>query len=333
MPNNETRSEIELSILVTVVSGKAGVHRCLEALRPQVLGIDAEIIVPYDIWSPEVGDLKAEFPEVNFHLIADLGVAASADIPSHQHRLYDRRRAVGLNMVRGRLIAMTEDLAVPAEDWISQILVAHKQQDYSVIGGTIDNAIDRPMNWALYYCDFGRFGSPLSARNAEYVSDINVSYKREAIESVRDIWQEAYHETTVHWAMRDRGIVLRLDPALRVYQHRPQISLAEAVAQRSEWGRIFAETRVAEIGVGKRIFLVVFSPLLPILLLLRVLKHMLRQGRTVGQIAGALPIAFRLLAGWSWGELMGYLFGEPNADEFKQVSGGELAKSGISRSE
>lgn len=333
MPNNEKHSEIELSILVTVVSGKAGVRRCLEALRPQVRGIDAEIIVPYDAWSLEIGELKAEFPEVNFHLITDLGSAASSDIPSHQHRLYDRRRAVGLNLVRGRLIAMTEDLAVPAEDWISQIMTAHKTQPYSVIGGVIDNAIDRPMNWALYYCDFGRFGSPLSARNAEYVSDINVSYKREAIQCVRDIWQEAYHETTVHWAMRDRGIVLRLDPALKVYQHRPQISLAEAVGQRAEWGRIFAETRVAEIGFGKRVFLAVFSPLLPILLLLRIFKHMLRQGRTVGQIATALPIAFCLLAGWSWGELMGYAFGEPNSDQFKQLAGGELANSGISRSE
>lgn len=333
MLNNETRFEIDLSILVTVVSGKAGVRRCLEALRPQVKGIDAEIIVPYDAWSLEIGELKAEFPEVNFHLITDLGAAASPDIPSHQHRLYDRRRAIGLSLVRGRLIAMTEDLAVPAQDWISQIMAAHKTQPYSVIGGVIDNAIDRPMNWALYYCDFGRFGSPLSARNAEYVSDINVSYKREAIESVRDIWKEAYHETTVHWAMRDRGIVLRLDPALKVYQHRPKISLSEAVGQRSEWGRIFAETRVAEIGLGKRIFLAVFSPLLPILLLLRIFKHMLRQGRTIGQIASALPIAFCLLAGWSCGELMGYVFGEPNPDEFKQVSGSELANSGIPQSE
>lgn len=329
MPSNESKVDIAISILVTVVSGKAGVRRCLESLLPQIQGIKAEIVVPYDAWSLEIDDLKTEFPDVCFYYIPDLGAAASADIPSHQHRLYDRRRAIGLSRMQGRLIAMTEDLAVPAPDWISQIMKAHQNQPYSVIGGAIDNAVDHPMNWALYYCDFGRFGSPLTAQNAEYVSDINVSYKRETIESVRDIWCEAYHETTVHWAMRDRGIELRLDPALKVYQHRPQISLGTAIRQRSEWGRIFAETRVAEIGIGKRIFLAIFSPLLPVLLLARVLKHMLRQGRTVGQIVGALPIAACLLIGWAWGELVGYLFGEPNPNEFTPAT---LADSGTLRS-
>ncbi|MGH9802055.1 MAG: hypothetical protein ACRD82_16960 [Blastocatellia bacterium] len=320
MPSNGIKSEIELSILVTVVSGKAGVRRCLEALRPQVQAITAEIIVPYDAWSPEVGELKTEFPEVCFHLISDLGAAASADISSHQHRLYDRRRAVGLSLVRGRLIAMTEDLAVPAPDWIGQIMSAHKNQPYSVIGGTIDNAIDRPMNWALYYCDFGRFGSPLPARNAGFVSDINVSYKREAIESVRDIWREAYHETTVHWAMRERGIELRLDPRLKVYQHRPPMTFAKAFRERIEWGRVFAETRIGAIGFPRGIFFILAVPLLPAVLLARVAKHMLRQRRTFSQMVAALPLAAGLLIGWAWGELSGYMSGPVRRARIERIS-------------
>lgn len=309
--DSEAEPEFAVSVLITVVGGAECVRRCLLALRPQLKRIAGEIIVPYDLWSKPIGELEVEFPEVRFHFITELGAAANANIPAHQHRLYDLRRAVGLSLARGRLIAMTEDLAIPADDWLCQILAVHRQHPHGVIGGSIDNAIDSPMNWALYYCDHGRYGSPLPAREAEYVSDINISYKREALESIREVWREAYHETTVHWALRDRGVALRLDPALKVYKHRPPISFLRAIRERAEWGRIFAETRVAAIGLWQRIYFAVFSPLLPALLLARAFKHMLRQRRTLVQLAMILPLVIALLAGWSWGELIGYVCGEP----------------------
>jgi len=309
--SEEATAEIAISILVTVVGGKACVRRCLEALRPQVRAVGAEIIVPYDVWALDVGELSADFPEVFFHQITDLGIAASPDIPSHQHRLYDRRRAVGLSLARGRVVAMTEDLAVPAADWVRQILALHERHPYGVIGGAIDNAVDRPMNWALYYCDHGRYGSPLRPAEAEYVSDINISYKRKVIESVRDVWREAYKETTVHWALKARGVALRLDPTLRVYKHRPPIRHWQAVRERAEWGRVFAETRVANVRMRQRLFFAAASPLLPALLLGRAFKHMLRQRRSFRQISKTLPLAAVLLTGWALGEFAGYVLGHP----------------------
>lgn len=304
MPNNG----LQLSILITVVSGKDAVRRCLLALRPQVQTVAAEIIVPYDQWAVEVGELAAEFPEANFHLIAD---SVASNVPAHQHRLYDRRRAVGLSLANGQIIAMTEDHAVPAADWVNQILLAHRQP-FAVIGGAIENGVDRPMNWALYYCDFGRYGSPLPQGEIGYVSDVNVSYKREALETVRDVWRDEYHETTVHWTMRERGIELRLDPGLKVYQHRPPMTFGKAFRERTEWGRVFAETRVAAIALTQRIFFAAVAPLLPVVLLARVAKNMLRQHRTFGQMATTLPLTAGLLIGWAWGEFVGYVSGAPS---------------------
>jgi hypothetical protein len=319
MLNSEEKAEFSISILITAVSGKETMRRCLKALRPQVQMMEAEIIVPYDAWAIEVGDLRAEFPEVRFHLITDLGMAADPDIPAHQHRLCDRRRAVGLGLARGRLIAMTEDQVVPAPDWVSQILAVHERLPYAVIGGSIDNAIDHPLHWATYYCDHGRYGSPLPPADAEYVSDLNISYKREAIESTRDVWCEAYSETTLHWTLRDRGETLRLDPSLKVHKHRSPIKYWQAVRQRAEWGRVFAETRVANSRMRQRLFFAALSPLLPALLLTRVIKHMLRQRRTIGQISKALPLAAVLLIGWALGEFVGYIRGQPQPNRLWQT--------------
>jgi hypothetical protein len=313
MPNKNTASEIELTIIVTVVGGKALVHRCLAAVYPQVNFATTEVIVPYDRWSADVEDLAEEFPSVRFRFINDLGAASAATVSSHQHRLYDRRRAVGLSLARGRLIAMTEDYAVPAEDWCRQIFRAH-EQPYAVIGGAIDNGIDRPLNWALYYCDFGRYGNPLEHGPAEYASDVNLAYKREALDSIRDVWSEAYHETTVHWTLRSRGEVVFLDPRLVVYQHRPAIGLFRAVRERIEWGRIFAETRVARCSLWRRVCYAAGTAILPALLLLRVLRNMLRQGRSVTQIVQTLPLTACLLAGWALGEFSGYVRGQQAAE-------------------
>jgi hypothetical protein len=308
MPNKKT--DLRLTVLITIVSGSESVRRCLSVLVPQIDFSDAEIIVPFDKWSVEVGTLAEDFPQVRFHFIEDLGLADSDNISAHQHRLYDHRRAVGLRLSHGRIVAMTEDHAIPAEDWCQQILKAH-EQPYGVIGGAIENAIDCPLNWAWYYCDFGRYGRPLKNGEAEYVSDINVAYKRDALESVRDIWHEAYHETTVHWSLRERGTKLFLDEKMVVFQNRPPLSLPKVLRERFDWGRVFAETRANEMSFLRRLVFAAGATFLPLLLVLRVVKNMRRQRRTFYQILKVFPLAFLLLLSWSLGESIGYLTGEP----------------------
>jgi hypothetical protein len=300
------KDAIALSIVIAVVSGKEALRRCLNALRPQVHPADTEIIVPYDQWSIEVGELAPEFPDVRFHLIEGSGGTARGAQPPRAHQLYDRRRAVGLSLARGRLVAMTEDHAVPAPDWCRQIVTVH-EQPHAVIGGAIDNAVDRPLNWALYYCDFGRFGRPLPNGEAAYASDVNVAYKRGALEAIREVWRDAYHETTVNWTLRSRGEVVFLDSRLVVHQHRPAISLGQAYRERIEWGRTFAETRVARCGVWRGLLYAAGTPVLPVILLIRVLRHMLRQRRAFRQMATTLPLALFLLTGWALGEFIGYV--------------------------
>lgn len=315
-------TELILTIVVTVVSGKASLHRCLSVLYPQANFLNAEIIIPFDEWSKDVGELAAEFPDANFHYIDDLGRAASTKISARQHRLYDRRRAVGLKMARGRIVAMTEDHAVPAEDWCQQILAAMNEYSYPAIGGAIENAVDRPLNWTWYYCDFGRYGRPFENGEAEYISDVNVAYKRDALESVQAVWSEEYHETTLHWAMQKRGMNLFLNKNMVVYQQRPTLSLKDALLERITWGRIFAETRANACSSGQRLLFAAGTIILPALLLTRVVKNMFRQKRTLRQMITVLPLAFLLLSGWSFGELLGYIVAEPpaQADDIKSTT-------------
>lgn len=306
-----TDREIELTVVLTVVSGREAIRENLETLIPQIDFERAEIIVPFDRFSSDVGSLTSDFPKVEFFFIENSGVGADLSKNSaDEHRLFDKRRSVGLQLSRGRIVAMTEDHALPAADWISQILTVH-EQPYDIIGGAVENGIEKPLNRALYYCDFGRYGRPFKSAETSYASDVNIAYKREALASVRDVWLDGYHETTVHWELKRTGQRLFLDNRPVVYQTRKGITFIKALSERIGWGRIFAETRVREITILSRVLFALGSPLLPAIMLGRVFQHMRRQKRTIGIMFSTLPIAFLLLVAWSWGEFIGYLVGLP----------------------
>ncbi len=268
---------------------------------------DVEIIVPYDRWSLQVSDLSTEFEMVDFHL-SEAEEAKEFDV---EHRHYDQRRAAGLRISRGRLVAMTEDHAVPAADWVEKVLEAHKQ-DFLVIGGPILDGSNHPLNSAIYYCDFGRYGLPFESGRVSYVSDVNVAYKREALELTRHLWWAAYHETTVHWALQGLGFELFLDNRPIVTEKRPAVSLYNAFVERTEWGRVFAETRANTVTIEKRAAFALGAVLLPALMFSRVLRHMLRQRISMVKFLRVVPYVLVLLVGWGIGEMEGYITSTSN---------------------
>ncbi len=305
-----TEIELELTVLLTVVSGEKAVREHLTVLTKQIDFEKAEIIVPFDKWSSNVGSLVSKFPAVRFHYIEDLGFASDDLISARQHRLYDRRRAVGLRLSKGRIVAMTEDHARPADDWVRQIVAAH-EQPYDVIGGAVENGVDLPLNRALYYCDFGRYGRPFESGEVSFVSDVNLAYKRSALTATYDLWHEFYHETTVHWAMLSRGNKLFLDDRPVVFQMRPRLKFGQAMKERISWGRVFAETRAKHLTPFYRFGFSLGTIFLPLIMFSRVYKNMRRQRQPVITIISTLPIAFVLLLAWSVGEFLGYFMGEP----------------------
>lgn len=326
MTGRQSSGSIALTVVVTVVSGGEALRRCLESICDQADFGSTEVIVPFDPSCKELEDLEPDFPGVIFHYFEDQGLGGMNGVSARDHRLYDRRRAEGLALARGEIVAMTEDHAVPADDWCSAIIDLHSGDD-PVVGGAIENAVDRNLNWAQYFCDFGRYGRPLAAEDAEYVSDTNVAYKREALIAVRDVWENSYSETSVHWKLREIGMNLRLDERMLVFQRRPEIELADALRERIEWGRVFAETRAEKLGLGGRIGYAAGTLFLAPVLTFRALSNMYRQRRGLGIVLKVLPLVFLLNLFWSAGELAGYVNGRPAADPSAPDDPGDEPKS------
>ncbi|NIV10089.1 MAG: glycosyltransferase [Aliifodinibius sp.] len=287
----------ELSVVVVTLGGREYIPRCLSALQKQEHAVRQEIIVPCDDRIFDVEALRQQFPDVNF--------------VSVKGRLtYAELRAIGFQKAQGKIIALTEDHCLPRPEWCANILKHHAETIAAVGGSVVKNGKDTRLNWAIYLSDFGRYMPPVKEGPSMYLTDCNVSYKREALTPIFDLWKKEFHETTVNWTLQKQGKILLLAPDVVVDQQR-SLTYQVAFRERYAFGRLFASTRVAATSSIKRLFYTCFSVFLPGLILARVAKNVFLKRRAIGTFFTSIPAILFLGIAWAWGEFIGYLSGRP----------------------
>lgn len=298
-----------LTVVVAVTGGSAHLDGCLAALERQDNPPDFEIVVPIDDSLPDAPRWIETHPSVRFPRIEGAAASTAANPDGQRHLAYDRRRAAGIAGARAPIVALTEDHARPAPDWCQRIDDAHRAHSHPVIGGAIVDGNRGAIARAVFLCDFGRYRPPLRTGPANFVSDVNVSYKASALTAIADTWRDGYHETAVHGAIRRRGGTLWLEPSIVVEQHRGPMALWPSLRERYAWGRLYAGKRTREVTRLRHILLALLSPLLPFVLFVRQLRSALRHPRSGTTLL--LPLVALLLCAWSLGETVGYWTGRP----------------------
>src|SRR5829696_451375 len=300
-----------LSVIVVIasdtISPRADIshlERCLEALAQQQGSPPMEIIVPHHQGVDGIEELSGRFPAVVFLPVPGASIAHRGGGGGREH--HDVLRAHGLKIATGAVITLLEDYARPDPTWAGSIIAAHRRSS-AAVGGAIENGIDRPLNWAVYFCDFGKYQNPLSPGPTPFASDINISYKRAALEAIRPLWNDSYREIVVNGALVERGDGLVLDPDIVVLHHRADLGLSFALRERFIWGRSYAVTRSMIVSDAKRYLYAALSLGLPVLLLARMAHTAWTRGRHFPAFLRALPNLLPLLMSWSAGEMIGYL--------------------------
>jgi hypothetical protein len=299
-----------LSVIAVIssdtVSPRADVshlEKCLDALSRQQDAPATEIIVPHHQEVDGIEELSRRYPAVLFFPVPDASIAHRSGGGREHH---DVLRTHGLKTATGEVIALLEDYARPDPDWSAKIVAAHRRP-WAAVGGAIENGIDRPLNWAVYFCDFGKYQNPLPPGPTPFASDINIAYKRAALEGIRPIWSESYREPVVNGALIDRGEGLVLDPKIVVRHYRSDLDFSFALRERFIWGRSYAFARSLMISDAQRYLYAALTPVLPALLLARMARTAWTRGRHFPAFLRALPHLLPLLMCWSAGEMIGYL--------------------------
>jgi len=289
--------EIQLSIVIAAWNGVSSLRRCLASLEKQTDRTETEIIVvsnfPIDLYADDLN-----IPVVFFRL------GETAAVPELRRR--------GIDAARGKIIALLEDHCVFDPRWCEEIKRAH-ESSFAIVGGSVENAsVERALDWAVYFYDYGKYMLPNQAGATDALSGINVSYKRIVLEEVRDFWRDGFYETFVNEELKKRGHELYLQPSAIVYHHK-SYAPKRAAEHCYYLARSFAGKRAADSAIPKRALFVAGSLALPVLLPFRIISGTIKKGRRLKELAGAAPALILLMFVWSYGEFCGYLLGEGNS--------------------
>lgn len=287
---------------VTPYCDTSDLRESLQALTQQDNSPEMEIIVPYHSGMMGIEELRASFPSVKFLYVEQLKRRKSTTGGREHH---DELRAIGMAATHGEIIAFLEDHVRPAPNWAECVIKIHRQS-CAVVGGAIENGVRRPLNWAVYYCDLGKYQNPIPAGESSIASTVNNSYKRTALESIEPVWCEVFNETIVNSALMERGEKIILSPEIVVYQYRSHLKFNIALKEFFIWGKSYARTRRKLVSNGKRSLYFILAPLLPAVLLYRMARRVISRGRFGGAFVQAFPLTAIMTVSWSLGEMSGY---------------------------
>ncbi len=290
-------TEPELSVVVAAWNDAASLCACLASLSRYLDDAETEVIVASNFGAAEADAVRQSFPNVAY-----IWRPESTTVPE--------LRAAGLAVTRGRVVALIEDHCALDENWRDEIVKAHEQQSHASIGGAVENASrDGLLSWAVYFYDYGRYMLPCREGIVPALSGLNVSYKRSALDGVKDSFRDGFFETFVNERLKRQGHLLYLRPSAVVY-HRKSYRMGHALTQSYHLARSFGARRVVGFTLPRRAVFAIAALLLPILLPMRIVLTVASKGRHLRKLLLSLPHLVTLMASWSLGEFCGYLAGE-----------------------
>ena len=278
------------SVIVTSYNSPATLRQCLRSLSQQPCG---EIIVADSSEENPAPWLSREFPEV---MLRRFPVATTVPV----------MRWAALQDTRFEVVLAVEARCVPESGWVQALEDAHARYPLvPAIGGLVAAGGNlSKFDWALFFCEYGRFAPPQSEAETYDLSGASLSYKRRLLEAEPDLLRAGAWETLLHLRWMGRGLKLVLTPTEVTFHN----SMAPRVAlrQRFHYGRGYAGHR------ARRWAYILSTPLLPVLLVWRIARAA-RRSRYACHFAAARPWVIGLTIAWCLGELTGYLAGPPRS--------------------
>ncbi|MDQ6888164.1 MAG: glycosyltransferase family 2 protein [Gemmatimonadota bacterium] len=288
-----------LSVVVAAWNSPALLRSCLQSLA--VAGGELEIVVacPAERGFNEL--LAVEFPTV---IRATLGPTAT--VP--------QLRKAGLARASGDIVAFIEDHATVAPEWAAALRAGYEADDRAALGGPVAQGAGlSSVDWAAYLFDYGRFMPPHHGGPVPELSGLNMSFARSLLDGMGEVLRDGVFEGALHQELARRRVALYVAPSAIVCQNK-RFSLRQALSSVYYLGRGYAGRRLAHAGRIARLARAAACPLLPVVLLWRILSVVLPKGRDTWRVMRSLGFLAMIALSWSAGECVGCLAGSGDSD-------------------
>jgi len=291
-------SEPRLSAIVFVRDRIAYLDRTLQALSNLDSTGQIEVIVADGSSSGDGRQVAEQFPHVRY-----LGIQ-EATMPA--------AKAVGIREASSDLIAVLDGGVEVEGSWLGEALAAMEDGSLAAVGGAVVlDSIESAANRALYLFEYGMFNPPLQDGPTE--GDLpgnNVVYRRSWL--LRDgdtlLDELGFNKPFIHERIRRSRGILALRQSMRV-NHLVRYQFMEAATSRYHYGRCFGALRRQRSPWPRKLLLLLGSPLVPLLLLVRHYRRALNHPGNRRLLAGARGALAGICLAWGLGECLGAWFG------------------------
>jgi hypothetical protein len=187
------------------------------------------------------------------------------------------------------------------------VLDAHRGP-WGAVGGPVENGKGGLVNWAVYFCEYAPYMSPLPEGATDDLPGNNIAYKRPHLLRHARVLDEGKWESWINDRLRADGVPIAAANAM-VVRHIKPFRLGYFLAQRFHFARSYAGMRRAEQSRAGRLLYGLGSAVLPALLTARVTGTVVRKRRHLGTFALVSPLVALFLTVGAVGEMVGYFFG------------------------
>ena len=290
-----------VSVVVASVGGSGALGECLAALtsgeRPP-----AEILVVERCGGALRSELARRFPDVRV-------------IPVEPKTSLPQMWARGLAAASSDTVAVLGEHLRPAPGWLAAVAAAGAS-GRAVVGGPVEiGEQTRSAEWAFFFLEYARFMLPLPAGPAPAVAGTNCVYARRLLDRMgAGHAPERVLDAALQDGLRVLGASFHSEPAL-VARCEKRLGVRGLLAQRYHCSRLSAAQRAREWPLWKRCAFAAATPLLPALLLVRLLHTLLAKRRHGRELLGAFPALLAGIVSGAWGEAVGVLAGAGDSGE------------------
>ena len=287
-----------LDILVAAPAAASHLSECLAALEKELSatrGESSAVTLTVARAGSPPPEAAGRFPHARW-----IACDAGASLPA----LYGK----ALGETAGTWIAFLDSDCAVREGWLKAALTLCLAPEI-IFGGAVEPGhLKSQSAWAAYFCDYGAFLPPLPPATASAVAGNNLLLRRSALSQAAAYAAPQFWKTLFVDSLATQGVRSLNAPELLV-RYEKNLPGRVWLRRRFDNGRCFAAMRLAHASWSHRLSRVLATPLVPPILLVRLLHDIWPRGRYRAELVGALAWIALGLAAWAAGECAGFILG------------------------
>jgi hypothetical protein len=287
----------ELSV-VLVTDAFATIEKVVTALSNQGAPERLELVIV----TPSPEEMRAD-------VSATSAFGGISVVPVESLRALEGPRAVGIRAASAPIVFVGETHAFPQPGWADALIRAHSAGWTVVVPGFENANPSSAMSWAGFLADYGSWLAGLPGGEISRIPTFNAAYSRSALlelgprlDVLVSSGDELLHE------LRAAGGQFVFEPSARI-AHLNVARRRDWIVERYLSGVVTAHSRMERWPRRRRLLYAAASPLIPAVLLARILPGLETARRTGLVPASAYPALLAGLVVSAAGEFVAYLGG------------------------